>query len=145
MAYHTILYIISYHTIPYHTIPYHTIPYHTIPYHTMPCHAMPCHAMPCHAMPCHAMPYHTILYHTIPYYTIPYYTIRNVTSSMSSPSFETNQLIAYDGWLDNATNLGVSGIISILQELWPSWRLDHQGYLPQDLEDRGVGKTEITD
>ena len=32
-------------------------------------------------------------------------------------SFETNQLIAYDGWLDNGTNLGVSGIISIFQEM----------------------------
>ena len=118
----------AYHTIPYHTIPYHTVPSTspTIPYNSISYYTIPHHTI-----------YHSLLHHTIPYHiNLVFIYNSNVTNFLFS--FETNQMISYDGWLDNATNLGVSGIISVFQEMWPSWRLDHQGYLPQDLKDRGV-------
>ncbi|XP_044181127.1 polyunsaturated fatty acid lipoxygenase ALOX15B-like isoform X3 [Acropora millepora] len=52
--------------------------------------------------------------------------------------FEVNELLAPGSWIDNTTSLGAKGTVELIAFGWSEWRMDVQGTLPQDLEERGV-------
>lgn len=49
-----------------------------------------------------------------------------------------NELLAPGSWIDSATSLGAKGTLDLIALGWQDWRMDIQGTLPQDLEERGV-------
>ncbi|XP_077864020.1 arachidonate 12-lipoxygenase, 12R-type-like [Saccoglossus kowalevskii] len=49
------------------------------------------------------------------------------------------QLVSEGGWVDQVTQMGRIGMFEIIRRMWPEWRMDVQGTLPNDLKDRGVG------
>ena len=49
-----------------------------------------------------------------------------------------NKLIAPNGWIDNTMTCKANGIVEIIQKSWSKWRMDVQGWLPNDLASRGV-------
>ncbi|XP_077978009.1 allene oxide synthase-lipoxygenase protein-like [Glandiceps talaboti] len=53
-----------------------------------------------------------------------------------------SKLVIPGGWVDCCMTIGHIGMYDIIKKLWANWRLDVQGTLPKDLEDRGVMDTE---
>ncbi|XP_072043149.1 allene oxide synthase-lipoxygenase protein-like [Amphiura filiformis] len=47
-------------------------------------------------------------------------------------------LLDEGGWVDRSMLIGHVGMLEIIRRVWSTWRLDVQGNLPKDLEDRGV-------
>ncbi|CAH1791738.1 unnamed protein product [Owenia fusiformis] len=48
------------------------------------------------------------------------------------------RLLAPEAWVDRNMTIGRAGFITILSRAWPKWRLNVEGTLPNDLQDRGV-------
>ncbi|XP_065667156.1 polyunsaturated fatty acid 5-lipoxygenase isoform X2 [Hydra vulgaris] len=58
-------------------------------------------------------------------------------------SLAVEKLLAPDGWIDITMTMGVCGLMEILKRKWINWRLDRDGWLPNDIKNRGVGDTTI--
>ncbi|XP_072163045.1 polyunsaturated fatty acid 5-lipoxygenase-like [Diadema setosum] len=54
-----------------------------------------------------------------------------------------NVLVAEGGWVDTTMAIGRIGMFEIIKRMWQKWRLDVQGSLLADLEDRGVADPEV--
>ncbi|XP_038045097.1 uncharacterized protein LOC119719671 [Patiria miniata] len=52
------------------------------------------------------------------------------------------KLVSEDGWVDQCMGIGRIGMFEIIVRTQPSWRLDVEGTLPADLENRGVDDPE---
>ncbi len=52
-------------------------------------------------------------------------------------------LISEGGWTDQVMTIGHVGMMEIIRRVWPNWRLDVHGNLPNDLENRGVADPEV--
>ncbi|XP_072043488.1 allene oxide synthase-lipoxygenase protein-like [Amphiura filiformis] len=53
------------------------------------------------------------------------------------------KLFSIGGWVDTSMLIGHVGMLEIIRRVWSTWRLDVQGNLPKDLEDRGVADPEV--
>jgi len=53
-----------------------------------------------------------------------------------------SKLLSEDGWIDITMTMGVCGLYNILERKWSDWRLDREGWLPNDLKARGVEDAE---
>ncbi|KAJ8045756.1 Arachidonate 5-lipoxygenase [Holothuria leucospilota] len=51
-------------------------------------------------------------------------------------------LVSEDGWVDTCMSIGRVGMFNIVKRVIPTWRLDVQGTLPNDLKERGVDDPE---
>ncbi|XP_071508865.1 polyunsaturated fatty acid 5-lipoxygenase-like [Diadema antillarum] len=54
-----------------------------------------------------------------------------------------NHLVVEGGWVDTTMAIGRIGMFEIVRRKWQKWRLDVQGSLLADLEDRGVADPEV--
>ncbi|XP_072043147.1 polyunsaturated fatty acid 5-lipoxygenase-like [Amphiura filiformis] len=54
-----------------------------------------------------------------------------------------SKLLSIGGWVDICMLIGHVGMLEIIRRVWSTWRLDIQGNLPKDLEDRGVADPEV--
>jgi len=52
------------------------------------------------------------------------------------------KLVSPGGWIDRTMTSGASGLFEIVAECWKQWRMDVDGWLPNDLKERGVDDTE---
>ncbi|XP_072174570.1 polyunsaturated fatty acid 5-lipoxygenase-like [Diadema setosum] len=57
--------------------------------------------------------------------------------------FAVESLINEGGWVDRAMVIGRIGLFEIIKRTWATWRLDVQGSLLGDLEERGVADPEV--
>jgi len=54
-----------------------------------------------------------------------------------------SKLLAPGEWIDQTMTMGVKGLTEIVKRLWSEWRMDHEGWVPKDIETRGVDDKEI--
>ncbi|KAI8492266.1 Arachidonate 5-lipoxygenase [Branchiostoma belcheri] len=51
-------------------------------------------------------------------------------------------LVCPGGWIDESMHMGRLGLFDIIKKVWKDWRMDVQGTLPAELENRGVDDVE---
>ena len=72
------------------------------------------------------------------------YKIINIArTSLQNISRAYTSLVAEGGWVDHAMGMGRIGMFEIIRRVWANWRLDVQGNLLADLEERGVADPEV--
>ncbi|KAF1743865.1 LOW QUALITY PROTEIN: hypothetical protein MXB_2522 [Myxobolus squamalis] len=57
--------------------------------------------------------------------------------------FEIVPLTKIDGYLQRTTNIGSDGCIKLVERGWDGWRMNIHGWLPSDMEARGVLRSDI--
>ncbi|XP_047136967.2 allene oxide synthase-lipoxygenase protein [Hydra vulgaris] len=62
---------------------------------------------------------------------------------MAINSLGLQKLISPGGWVDKTMTVGVPGLMEILKRRWREFRFDRDCWLPNDINARGVGDTEI--
>eukprot|EP00794_Sanderia_malayensis_P003702 gene3702-4222_t len=52
------------------------------------------------------------------------------------------KLVSPGGWIDITMTTGVKGLFAILKATWKEWQMNEEGWLPNDLKNRGVDDTD---
>ena len=58
-------------------------------------------------------------------------------------SLALTSLINKGGQLDTNINMGTTGLLALVERVFPLWRLDVEGNLPADLRNRGVDDPDV--